>query len=178
MPKIYLAGPDVFLPNAKQHGEALKAVLAKSELEGVFPLDAELDVSSSAENIFKACYRLIRECQGVIANISPFRGPSMDVGTSWEMGYAFALGLPIIAYTSDNRPYKERVKVYRELTDAAYPLPKKPFDDPEFVEDFKLSDNLMIDCSTMYVVGNIERAAQLMSQSLKAGLGFTPSDSP
>ena len=37
----------------------------------------------------------IRSCQAVIANLTPFRGPSADVGTVYEVGFARALGLLI-----------------------------------------------------------------------------------
>ena len=39
MKKIYLAGPDVFLPNAIEEGERLKALCQDYGYEGLFPMD-------------------------------------------------------------------------------------------------------------------------------------------
>jgi nucleoside 2-deoxyribosyltransferase len=47
-------------------------------------------------------------CDGIIANMTPFRGPSMDAGTAYEMGVAAALNKVVIAYSSDRTPYTEK----------------------------------------------------------------------
>ena len=39
MLKIYLAGPDVFRPDAFEQGERLKALCAEFGLRGLYPLD-------------------------------------------------------------------------------------------------------------------------------------------
>ena len=44
-PKVYLAGPDIFLPNPMDHGEKLKTICSKYNLEGLYPLDNQLDLS-------------------------------------------------------------------------------------------------------------------------------------
>lgn len=41
--RIYLAGPEVFLLNAKEIGKRKKALCRKYGFEGVFPLDVEVD---------------------------------------------------------------------------------------------------------------------------------------
>ena len=46
MKKIYLAGPDVFLPNAKEHGEVLKDRCLEYGFKGLFPLDNEVSADS------------------------------------------------------------------------------------------------------------------------------------
>jgi nucleoside 2-deoxyribosyltransferase len=113
--RVYLAGPDVFFSEAKKRAEVLKTICAEYGLEGVFPLDADIaftDAMSGPEKarlIFDANVALIKSCRGVLANMMPFRGPSMDVGTAWEMGFAHALGLPVVGYTSDGRLYEDRV---------------------------------------------------------------------
>jgi nucleoside 2-deoxyribosyltransferase len=43
-PRIYLAGPEVFLPNANDIGAAKAALCAEAGFEGVFPLDTGLDL--------------------------------------------------------------------------------------------------------------------------------------
>jgi nucleoside 2-deoxyribosyltransferase len=88
---------------------------------------------------------LIRSCDIVIANTTPFRGPSADVGTVFEMGFAHALGKLVFAYTNVTPIFTERTiealgnQVNREedgkLRDR-YGM---------FIEENALTDNLMID---------------------------------
>jgi len=51
----------------------------------------------------------MRGCQAMIVNLTPFRGPSADVGSAYEMGFMRALGRPIFAYSRDERPFLDRV---------------------------------------------------------------------
>jgi nucleoside 2-deoxyribosyltransferase len=46
--RIYLAGPEVFLPNVAEIAREKKAICAAAGFVGVFPLDAKLDVSGLA----------------------------------------------------------------------------------------------------------------------------------
>src|SRR3546814_5290136 len=41
---LYLAGPDVFRPDARERGRELKALCAQFGIEGLFPLDQEVPV--------------------------------------------------------------------------------------------------------------------------------------
>ena len=43
--RIYLAGPEVFLPNAREVGAEKRRVAAEAGFEGVFPLDNALDLA-------------------------------------------------------------------------------------------------------------------------------------
>jgi len=97
-PRVYLAGPDVFLPDAIEVGEAKKRMCQEHGLVGVFPLDgpyerltglAPRDAGLAA---FDICIELMDTSQLGIASMTPFRGPSMDVGTAVEMGYLYAQG--------------------------------------------------------------------------------------
>ena len=128
-PRDYLAGPEVFLPDAVALGEAKKAVCAEHGLEGVYPLDPVESRTPAFDGIalFEHCVAHLDRCDLVIANLTPFRGPSMDVGTAIEMGYALGVGLPVYAYTNAAADYRDRV-------DA----------EPGWlVEDFGFVDNLM-----------------------------------
>ncbi|GAG34720.1 unnamed protein product, partial [marine sediment metagenome] len=137
MKRVYLAGPDVFYPDAKERAESLKKLCAAKGLEGVFPLDADLDLDAIREPgdkgvaIFKANLELITSCDAVLANMTPFRGPSMDVGTAYEMGVARGQGKPVVSYTSDRRLYERRVE-----------------DDGLLIERFNMVDNLMVDAGS------------------------------
>lgn len=101
LPRIYLAGPNVFRPDAVAFGAALKRKCTDAGLLGCFPLDNEINGSSPAETarlIYEANVALIETSHAVVADISPFRSPNMDPGTAWEIGYAIAKGLPVFAW--------------------------------------------------------------------------------
>ena len=108
-PRIYLAGPTVFLADADDAGARLVALCAQYGCEGLYPLDFDLDGPMSSRTIQAACLRELRSADGVVADLSPFRGPHADDGTAFELGFAHALGLPIWAYTTDPRPLIERI---------------------------------------------------------------------
>jgi len=109
--RAYLAGPEVFLPGAATIGEDKKAICREHGIEGVFPLDP-IDGRSPASDdglaIFEHCVAHLDRCDMVIANLTPFRGPSMDVGTAVEMGYALGVGTPVFGYTNVAADYADR----------------------------------------------------------------------
>lgn len=133
-PKIYLAGPDVFRENAIGYGKFLKDLCTRVGAIGLFPFDNEINPPDS-KLIFEANFKMIQECDAVVANVSPFRGPSVDPGTAWELGAAYALGKKIVTYSDELNDYKDRAQKY-----ATQPYIN--------IEDFGLHDNLMIaECS-------------------------------
>jgi nucleoside 2-deoxyribosyltransferase len=148
--RIYLAGPEVFLTNAKEIGEHKKVLCRKYGFEGVFPLDNEVDTNDKSPREIGLCISevnegLIKSCDILIANITPFRGPSADVGTAYEMGFAHALGKQVFAYTNVAVPFTER-------TIKAVNAEVNRGDDGKlrdaqgmFIEEVDLTDNLMID---------------------------------
>ena len=140
MRSIYLAGPEVFLADAAGVGREKKQLCEAHGFRGLFPLDAELSLLAHASRaIFDANVALIRGCDAVIANLTPFRGASADAGTVFEIGMAFGLGKPIFAYTNVAESYAIRV------VDADRPAAQGLVaEDGLNVEDFDLFDNLMI----------------------------------
>lgn len=160
-PRVYLAGPDVFLPNARAAGRAKCAAATRYDLEGVFPLDAELDLDDldpreQARRISLANEALMRSCDGAIANLAPFRGTSMDAGTAYEVGFMRALGRPVAGYTTCKTDYAVRVHQFRdrEITlEGDYDVGSLD------IEDFGLAENLMIDVAIHDSVGPIEVGA-------------------
>ena len=81
----------------------------------------------------------------LIANITPFRGPSADVGTVYEMGFAHALGKKVFAYTNVAMPFTERT--IKALGNQVNRSQDGKLRDAQgmFVEENGLIDNLMID---------------------------------
>jgi len=113
MKKIYLAGPDVFLENAISQGEILKQKCSARGFEGLFPLDNKVQGATQeelAKKIKEANIKLLKSCDIVIANLSPFRGPEPDSGTVWEVGFAQALGKKVFGYCSDGRDLKTKTQ--------------------------------------------------------------------
>jgi nucleoside 2-deoxyribosyltransferase len=52
--------------------------------------------ANDAATIYRENTKRIRTADAVVADISPFRGPHMDVGRAMEIGYAAALGKPVL----------------------------------------------------------------------------------
>lgn len=138
MKKIYLAGPDVFLLNNKEHGNILVRKCFNAGFIGLFPMDNY--IPKDAENIAKIIknknIKMIKECDIVLANISPFRGAGADNGTTYEIGYAEALNKEIVLYSSNISEYKTRVNNKKQQNDL---IDKNNM----LVENFNLQDNLM-----------------------------------
>lgn len=172
-PRIYLAGPEVFLPDAPAVGARKVALCAEHGFEGVFPLDAGLDPTGlskpeRARRIAAACESQMRSCTGLIANLTPFRGVSMDCGTAFEVGFMRALGRPVLGYTNVAADYRERAEAYRR---APPPLPDADGPDAE-IEDFDGAENLMIEAAIIASGGAVVRTAVLPGQEMRDLAGF------
>ncbi len=142
---VYLAGPDVFLPDAVEVGRRKVEICAKHGLRARFPLDAAvsgegLDPEAHAFVIAQANEELIRDSSIVLANISPFRGPSLDPGTAFEIGFARAIGLRVFGYSCREMPFAARTIYYSGMEDDA-----ERDVHGYLIERFGLVDNLMID---------------------------------
>lgn len=147
-PKAYLAGPDVFFPNASQIGSEKKRICSNYGIVGLFPLDNKISAGhvqdkDLANRIFRANCDAMNEAGLLIANIMPFRGASADVGTAFEIGYMYAQGKPVFAYGSDDRTYFKRVL----QSDAKAREDERSDAQGMRIEDFGLSDNLMLVCA-------------------------------
>ncbi|MDX2493514.1 MAG: nucleoside 2-deoxyribosyltransferase, partial [Desulfuromusa sp.] len=120
MKKIYLAGPDVFEPNAVEMGDKLKQLAEEYGFIGLFPLDNAIPVKrtphETARAIRDANIKLIESADIVMANLNPFRGVEPDSGTVFEVGYAAALKKDIYCYAADCREMIERVRDKQQLS--------------------------------------------------------------
>ncbi|NJR66126.1 MAG: nucleoside 2-deoxyribosyltransferase [Leptolyngbyaceae cyanobacterium CRU_2_3] len=140
--KIYLAGPDVFLPEPLKAAKAKQDICAKYGFEGLFPFDQELDFSTlslfeAGMAIYRSNVILMDRCDLIVANMTPFRGPSMDVGTAFEMGYMAAKGKPVFGYSNEGRLYVDRVPAVTPGWDQQ----------GQSIEPFEMHDNLMLEGS-------------------------------
>ena len=140
--KAYLAGPDVFLPDAREHARRKVAICARHGILGLPPLneDAESLGALTDEEAWRAIFRkdlaMMEECDVVVANLTPFRGPSADAGTLVEVGWFLGRGRPVFGYSNAAAPFSERSR--RQVEAVPDPLPGLS------VEGFGLPDNLMI----------------------------------
>jgi nucleoside 2-deoxyribosyltransferase len=148
--RVYLAGPEVFLLNAEEIGEQKKTLCKKYGFEGVFPLDNKVDTKSKAPREIGLCISglnegLIKTCDLVIANLTPFRGPSADVGTAYEIGFAHALGKKVFAYTNVSLHFTERtIKALNSQVNRKCDGKLRDINGM-FIEENMLVDNLMLD---------------------------------
>ncbi|WP_207540348.1 nucleoside 2-deoxyribosyltransferase [Sabulicella rubraurantiaca] len=136
--RLYLAGPEVFLPDADAIGAAKKALCTAHGIEGVFPLDPPLTDVRDWRAIHARCEALLRGCDALLANLSPFRGVGADPGTVFEMGLMHGLGRPVHGYLATAATLRERVTCQED---------SGTWRDAEglMVEDFGLGENLMLE---------------------------------
>jgi nucleoside 2-deoxyribosyltransferase len=106
--KLYLAGPDVFRPDAARWAARSAALCAAAGHLALVPLDAGGVRRAAA--IYAGNLRLITEADCVLANLNPFRGAEPDSGTCVEIGYALALGKRVVGYADDLRPLRDRLQ--------------------------------------------------------------------
>ena len=115
--RIYLAGPNVFYRDPQLEGTTLVELCAKHGHTGLFPLDNELPASDSVDTaIFHANVALLDSADIVVANLTPFRGPESDIGTVWEVAYAFAKGKPVHGYSTCGLTLVEKLSQTQTLT--------------------------------------------------------------
>ncbi len=151
MPKrIYLAGPEVFLREPRAHGERKKEICARYGFEGAFPMDTKLTLAippgpKDGWIVSQADEAMMRGCDLIIANMTPFRGPSMDVGTAFEMGFMRALGRPVFGYSNVAANYFERVRAFYDNKITVRPDGRVLEDaDGNMLEHFDMADNAMM----------------------------------
>ncbi|CCD92935.1 putative Nucleoside 2-deoxyribosyltransferase [Bradyrhizobium sp. ORS 375] len=141
--KIYLAGPDVFLPDAVEIGRRKVAICDRLGLIGLYPLDNTVDLGSAdaSRQIFHGNEAMMDDADAIIANLTPFRGPGADAGTVYELGYMAGRGKLCLGYCNDPASYAERTRRFTAVSEQDGRLV-----DAEglTVEDFGLPDNLMM----------------------------------
>lgn len=177
--RVYLAGPEVFLPEpvaAGEHKKALIERLNKSQnwpfrLQGLYPMDNEIpDFAPNYTTglaIYAANIELMDRADFITANMVRFRGPSMDVGTAFEMGYMAGLAKPVFAYY-DAEPFygsRETPGMYKDRVLKHYPVVDSGATDVhgQSIEDFQMADNLMM-------IGALQTGAGTIAYSFEAAI--------
>jgi nucleoside 2-deoxyribosyltransferase len=133
----YLAGPDVFLPNAVAHAARKVEICRRFGLHGLPPLNGDIETAAETVEVWRAIYEkdiaMMERCDIIIANLTPFGGASADAGTLIEVGWFLGRGKPIFAYSNSSESFELRMR--RQLGEAQADLG---------IEGFDLPDNLMI----------------------------------
>lgn len=138
----YLAGPDVFLPRAREHARRKLGICARHGIVGRPPLNEDIESLAALpeEEAWLAIYRkdiaMMEASDIIIANLTPFRGASADAGTLIEVGWFLGRGKPVFGYSNCATLFAERSR--RQVAAVPDPVPGWA------VEGFGLADNLMI----------------------------------
>ena len=176
-PKVYVAGPEVFRPDAVAYAQIQRNLCEQYGFVGLHPMDNNLDPSDrsmqTATRIYRADVAQIKACDLIVANCNAFRGVPIDDGTAYELGYANALGKPAYGYVRRLIPASEfaqtrcaftRQQDGRLLDEDGYVL----------VDDFGTSINLMMQCGMFetgghLVEGDFEACLQAVRRDLDDG---------
>ncbi|MFT4183243.1 MAG: nucleoside 2-deoxyribosyltransferase [Rhizobium sp.] len=147
--RAYLAGPEVFLPNAR---EILDRKIALARAYGFTPVSpGDLAVPETETKrqrglaISAINESLMSSADLIIANLTPFRGVAADIGTAFELGFMCARGCPAFAFSNSPKSHFERASGFygdaiRLDHDGRYRGP-----DGMSLENFDMVDNLMLD---------------------------------
>ena len=155
--RLYLAGPDVFRPDAAAWAGRVRELCRAAGHEALIPLDD--DVPPTAAAIYRSNLQCIAAADVVLANLNPFRGDEPDSGTCVEIGYALALGKPVIGYADDLRPLRERLRANGPGADGRWRDAAG-----HVVEDFGLPLNLMLAVPLPLVRSGVAAALQALPQ--------------
>jgi nucleoside 2-deoxyribosyltransferase len=141
--KIYLAGPDVFLPDAVEIGRRKVELCTGHGLTGLYPLDNAIEraAEDASRQIFRGNETMMNRADAIIANLTPFRGPGADPGTVYELGYMVGIGKLCLGYSNDPSTYADRVRQFTAVNSRDGRLVDAQ---GLTVEDFGLTDNLMM----------------------------------
>src|SRR3954471_1459013 len=133
----YLAGPDVFLPNAVAHAARKVEICRRFGLLGLPPLDQDVERPANALDVWQSIYEkdigMMERSDIIIANLTPFGGASADAGTLIEVGWFLGKGKPIFGYSNASESFEQRMR--RQLGEGYAGLS---------FEGLQLPDNLMI----------------------------------
>lgn len=177
-PKLYLAGPEVFLPNALEVAEEQRELCRKYDFIPLHPMDNNIELAEkdmkTAMRIYQGDVGQVRECDIVVANCNAFRGACMDDGTAYELGYGNALGKPSYGHIRELFPLVGRtiLEYPCELREDGVFIDKDGY---LITDDFGTSINLMMECGMILrggrlIEGDFEACLQVIRADLDSGV--------
>jgi nucleoside 2-deoxyribosyltransferase len=146
--KLYLAGPEVFLPDARAVLDEKAALTRTYGFEPICPGDLVIPPAPTRHqfglNISEIDESFMNRADGVIANLTPFRGIAADPGTVFELGYMCGAGKLVACYTNVRETHFDRTRAWYDgkLSRDAEGRLRGP--DGHSLEDFEMIENLML----------------------------------
>lgn len=171
---IYLAGPDAWFPDAEEHDLRKRALCQSAGFRAITPLDNRPSETERSEVMARELYadtaQRLRAADALIANLTPWRGPTCDPATAFATGFMAALGKPVFAYMNvtdeDDADHRERVSRYL----GAHPDDAGVWRDMDGaeVEDFGLPESLMlwVEARRFFVIVTSEPLTELAGLEL------------
>lgn len=137
---VYLAGPDLFMPDAAAHADRKIEIVMRHGLAALAPLDTPTPETHPREPLWQAIFRkdveMMEASDIIIANLTPFRGASADAGTLVELGWFLGRNRPAFGYSNSATPFAGRSRSQIAARPDAIPGMS--------VEEFGIGDNLMV----------------------------------
>jgi len=100
---VYLSAA-LFSAAEQAFNQSLARALTEAGYEVILP--QEFDHLGDQDRIFELNIGAISRAGLVLAVVD---GPDVDSGVAWEMGYAYALGVPVVALRTDLRRRSETI---------------------------------------------------------------------
>lgn len=161
--RIYLAGPDIYHPDAQQRGLDMVALCARYGHQATFPLRHPFQKGTQRQCaiwLYNTNARLITNSDLIIANLNPYRGSEPDTGTAYEIGYAIAKGIPVIGYRNAMGTMRDQYG----LTDLQ----------GDHIEDHGLPVTLMLGTPVQLIQGGLQQALIALNAQLEKEQQLSP----
>ncbi len=146
--KLYLAGPEVFLKDARSVLDAKAQLTRAYGFEPVKPGDIFIEPAPTPREfglrISSVDEHMMNSADGIIANLTPFRGIAADVGTAFELGYMCAQGKIACAYTNVADSHFDRAMRHYEGSVSKDENGRWRGSDGISIEAVEMIDNLML----------------------------------
>lgn len=117
--KIYLAGP-LFNEPERVFNHRIAEILRESGYEVWLPQEnfpAAVESEEEKKRVFEADLKALKSCELVVAVLE---GECIDSGTVFEVGYAYARGIPVVGVKTDIRVFSRSEEVNLMLEQAVY----------------------------------------------------------
>lgn len=99
---IWLAGPEVWLPDFEVQASRQRALCLDSGFTGLTPDPIPHGAGEvgelEARELYAARMARLRQADAGVINLTPWRGPSVETGAAFEAGVLAGLGRPIFGY--------------------------------------------------------------------------------
>lgn len=115
--KIYLAGP-LFNEPERNFNRRIVETLRNNGYDVWIPQEnfpAAVGSEEEKKRVFDVDLRELRGCEVVVAVLD---GECVDCGTAFEVGYAYALGIPVVGIKTDIRVFSRNEEINLMLEGA------------------------------------------------------------